>query len=74
MQKWEAGVREPRPRVKLKIIEMAPADLRAQLGVHHTLQGKSTGLVERIEALERAVAEHGKILRSLQQQARRRAG
>ena len=74
LQKWERGVREPRPRMKVAILELAPEEIRGALGLRqHALTGKGTGLLERIEALEDAVEEQAKKIRLLQQQMKGRA-
>jgi len=73
VQKWEGWAREPRPRVKLKILDAAPAELRAALGLHGALAGKGSGIVDRVEALEKVVAEQGRALRALEQRLKRRA-
>ena len=69
--KWEAGDREPRARIKLKIIEMAPPEIQAALGLRQrVLPGKASGLIERIEALETAMGEQAKAIRALQLQVK----
>lgn len=72
VQKWEGGVRQPRPLVKLRILELAPQDLRASFGHEHALTGKGSGLLERIEVLEKVVAEQGRALRALEQRLKRK--